>query len=552
MSRIISKTVYMVFAIVNGGALFVAILFAVRFPASVQATSNVLYVAPGGIDDHNTCVIITNPCATVQHAVDVASPSDDIRVAAGIYNDISTRARNDFEMTGIVTQVVYISKTLTIRGGYTITNWTQPYPVTQSTTLDAQGQGRVLYITGEVSPTLENLLITGGNSTGLAGGLFDQDAGGGMYIFNSTATVQHSQIFSNTSYRGAGMYLYASDSLLNNNIVMSNTAVYVGGGIQFRFGNPVLSHNVIIANTSGEWGGGLSLNNSDKAALVNNTISANTATYGGGLYLANSPVTLEGNNISANTASQFGGGMSLQFSAAILNGNNITGNIAGTYGGGLSLDNDSSARITNNSITSNTAYYGGGLFLYYSDALLINNFVFDNHANNGSGLYITDASPNLLHTTIAHNSGYSGIYVNDYPGVPGYSNVVMTNTILVSHTVGIVVENNNAIRLEGTLWGSGRWANTTDWDGTGSVNIGTINIWGDPDFLASENGNYHIGPASAAISAGFDTGVTTDIDGGIRPAPIGTNPDLGADEVDWKRTYLPLVIENTGSQVSLY
>jgi hypothetical protein len=45
----------------------------------------------------------------------------------------------------------------------------------------------------------------------------------------------------------------------------------------------------------------------------------------------------------------------------------------------------------------------------------------------------------------------------------------------------------------------------------------------DPD-----SGDYHIGPGSAAIDAGVDAGVTTDIDGEARP--FGAGYDLGADE----------------------
>jgi hypothetical protein len=50
----------------------------------------------------------------MQYAVDQVSDGDEIRVAAGIYTGISARAD--------VTQVVYISKTVTVRGGYTTTN----------------------------------------------------------------------------------------------------------------------------------------------------------------------------------------------------------------------------------------------------------------------------------------------------------------------------------------------------------------------------------------------------------------------------------------------
>jgi hypothetical protein len=52
--------------------------------------------------------------------------------------------------------------------------------------------------------------------------------------------------------------------------------------------------------------------------------------------------------------------------------------------------------------------------------------------------------------------------------------VAVTNTILVSHTVGIRVTAGNTATLEATLWGSGPWANDTDWGGAGTVITGTL------------------------------------------------------------------------------
>jgi hypothetical protein len=65
----------------------------------------------------------------VQYAVDQASAGSTIRVASGIYTDVHVRSRNDLTTTGLVTQVIYISKTVTIRGGYTTTNWSVSSPI---------------------------------------------------------------------------------------------------------------------------------------------------------------------------------------------------------------------------------------------------------------------------------------------------------------------------------------------------------------------------------------------------------------------------------------
>jgi len=63
------------------------------------------YVAPGG-DDINDCSSYANRCRTLQRAVDVATPGDEILVATGVYT------------CGGQAQVVYISQTVAIRGGY--------------------------------------------------------------------------------------------------------------------------------------------------------------------------------------------------------------------------------------------------------------------------------------------------------------------------------------------------------------------------------------------------------------------------------------------------
>ena len=157
---------------------------------------------------------------TVQEAVDAASEGDTVKVA-GFCAGVQTRAG--------VTQTVYVSKTITLRGGYASGDWATSDPAANPTTLDAQGRGRVLYVSGQISPTIEGLRVTGGDATGLSGGLNTNDAGGGIYVLTATITVSGNHVFGNTAEIGGGLYLQNSPATLSSNTVSTNTAGSGGG-----------------------------------------------------------------------------------------------------------------------------------------------------------------------------------------------------------------------------------------------------------------------------------------------------------------------------------
>ncbi len=446
--------------------------------------------------------------SSVQAAVDAAQEGDLIKVAQGTYTDVHHIASLDTS-TFTATQIVAITKSLTIQGGYTTTNWTTPDPEAHPTILDAQGSGRVMVISGPITPTVEGLRFTGGDATGLGGTPWG-DGGGGVYVVTATATLERLTIVSNTALYGGGLYLNQS-------------------------GTRILSSTIQANRQNAGGGGGLYLYYSNGAVVAGTSITGNRAGNGGGMFLLwCNGVLIEENVIVANEGGYEGGGIRLGTSTATLRGNLISGNQA-SYGGGISFfAYGQQPALEGNRIVSNTAgVRGGGLYFnYLSPARLVNNVIADNQAPQGSALYVRDSSPVLLHTTIARNGGGPGVVVAS-ESIYFDSRVAMTNTILFSHTVGITVAAGNTVTLNATLW----QANGTDRGGAGTISHSGDSS-GDPAFAAD---GYHLTSGSAALNRGVDAGVTTDIDGDRRPS--GSGYDLGADEMAFP-VYLPLVMRN--------
>jgi hypothetical protein len=496
----------------------------------IANSPSIRYVATSG-SDTTMCTHPFSPCRTVQYAVDVAESGDEVLVAQGIYTGV-----NDY---GGLSQVVYLTKSLTLRGGYTTTDWSASHPVSYPTTLDAQGQGRVIYVAGEISPTIEGFRITGGKAVELG----DGDNGAGIYLLQSAATVSHNEIYSNTSGgAGGGIMLDASDTLVTNNRIFLNTAAEGGAGIALGDSNAVVRENAVFSNTLpgeefvAEGGAGLMVFRG--APIIEGNVFAqnrNEDIAGGGIYLFESPAILRQNLITANH-SYLGGGVYARQSAPQLESNTIAGNTA-EFGAGGCFVRGGASTLIGDMIVKNEAGSCAGVLFVEIDAQITNAVIANNRAiTMGSGLCVGEySSVHIAHATIAQNGDASegdstGIWVSDlYPAEEYQSSVFLTNTILVSQTIGITVAGSSTATLQGTLWG-----NETDWAGAGTIVTGTVNVSGNPDFVDPDGGNYHISVHSAAVDAGVDAGVVTDIDGEERP--MGFGPDIGADEV-WRRIY---------------
>ena len=490
-----------VFSIATGGLPLVG-LFALLngAPEIARANPGDLFVTPGGSGDCSQ----GNPC-DLQTALSAASDGDTVYMAQGTY-------------TGTGGAVITITEGIALYGGWDGVPSGEPHrnSVSYTTRLDGEDIRRVVYITGSIAPVLDGLVITNGNAEG-SGGYDTADAGGGIYINGGDALITGCTIITNsagpasTAQRGTGggVFLIASNARLENNLIISNTARW-GGGVRVVYGAPVFRHNQFLSNTS-LFGGGVYLMGTD-GLVEDNLFQGNTGGRGGGVYLSTASSTIRGNLIKGNQGFM-GGGIGIN---------------AGTF----------PVIVSSNRILENEASFGGGVSIQYSNANLDNNFIAHNKALGGAGVYVARAFLIFRHNTLARNTGEDGMGVF----VGEDAAVVLTNTILVSHTLGITVTASSTATLEGTLWGSGSWANGTDWGGDGDIFAGTLNAWGDPAFVDPDGGDYHIGSDSAARNAGVNAGVTEDIDGDTRPQE--SNYDIGADEFRQRYIYLPLVARN--------
>jgi len=506
----LGKYRHILFSLAAVGLLLVGLFLLLNETAQVaRAAPGTLFVAPGGSGDCSQAI----PC-DLQAALSTASEGDTLYLAQGIY-------------TGAGGAVITVTRSITLYGGWDGSQTTPPMrdPVLFPTTLDGERQRRVVYVDENVAPTIDGLIITGGNATGLDGGLFaGSDSGGGIYSLNASPLIQNNVITNNIASTQAGVRA-------------------LGGGIYINSDSTVavVRYNQIISNTAGVEiqqgdGGGLFINGA--ADVLGNTFQENSAckncdhASGGGVYIGwtTSEIVIA-HNLFENNQARWGGGIHLVWSAVHVSYNTLIGNTATQDGAGLYSHYDKGSMIIANMVISNTAADdGGGLGIYITQGpeptQLVNNIIVRNQAGSfGGGLYASSdwiiSAITLTHNTIVSN----GIGI----GIGGNMTATLVNNIIVSHTLGITVtEPDGNIFAGHTLF----WGNTDD-----GVR-GTNPVDSDPAFFNPDVNDYHIGPDSGAIDQGVDAGVAADIDGDPRPA--GAGYDIGADEM-WNKVYLPLV-----------
>ncbi len=494
------------------------LLAGVQRPAGAATIKR--YVSPTG-HDTGSCSSISGRCRTIQYAVGKANPSDVIWLAHGTY-------------TATGASVVSIDKSLTLIGGWDGIHAGHRDPLAHPTTIDGQGARQGLHISGPISATLEGFTITNGVT---------DTYGAGLYARDVTLTLRAMSFYSNVIDTTV-----VSDAL-GGGAMVEGGALWVEG-CTFRYNS--------AQSESGPSGGGLAISGTLQATVENTLFQANDAWHASGLRWGDGPAgsTLavrrcrfqdNGQGLSPGTASGGYGGAAEAFGGSVrIEDSSFVDNRASNGNGALWLGSGE-VILERNVIARNESHtYESALYLYHlSPFTLTNNLIVDNLSTydwtQHQAVGIVGGRGCLLHNTIARNGNTYGLRLTEN------AIVTLTNSIVVSHTVGITVGAGSWVWHDGILWGGSLWRNLTRTAGPGNVVKGPVQFLEDPVFLAPDRGDYRITTRSPGVDDALDLGVTDDVDGRNRPRDGDhdgvAEPDIGASEA-YELFHLPAVLKS--------
>ncbi len=303
---------------------------------------------------------------------------------------------------------------------------------------------RILMVTRSGKLTLNGLTITGGNTSGPGGGIFNLEgrltlnhsrvtgnsSGGGMMAAGGgiasgtlntgpvgTAVLNFSSVDHNTTTNSAGGILnHGGTLILNASRVADNTAAEGGGGIASGTGGQggprssilVVKFSVVSGNAAngGPMAGAGGISNGGTAAITGSVIYGNTAPGGaGGGILNHGVMTVKASKVIGNTApadsasDQGNGGGIANINLAPVAQGAVNGGILTITFSRISANTASGAGggIFEATITQSGPSAGGPLTLKFSK-------VTGNKAGQGGGIFAVPGSPvQQKFTVIARN-----------------------------------------------------------------------------------------------------------------------------------------------------
>lgn len=415
--------------------LTVLFLFSASHSLSLNADEpSFRYVAQTGTDSGD-CRSPLFPCRTIQYAVNQADSGDTILVAGGIYTYTATVDPCPFLQTRAV--VCFVDKRLTLRGGYSASNWSYADPNANLTVIDGQNAYRGVAAIGYNTTTahlemqgftIQNCRAQGPtylspyDPSGVGGGMLVQHAS----VVLKDVTFRNNKAIGQTTSSGAGGQADGAAlrieepppgtvSILQR-VVFDRNESYGGGGPErggvafgalFVYKAHVIIEDSVFTNNLAKAG------NSAGSGVFGSPPNADA--LGGGIAIQYGTVTLRrvtvtGNRVQGGQATQVGGG---------------------AFGGGVFVENfgdpGTSVTIVDSYIANNLAVGGTGA---------------EGGQAAGGGIDVDSSNITIERTYIISNSvlgghstnGYGGIGAGGgmyiFPGWPGAYQATLNNVVI--------------------------------------------------------------------------------------------------------------------------
>lgn len=414
-------------------------------------SAQIFHVAASG-SDNSSCGPRNSPCRNIDYAVHKALSGDVIAVAGGIY----TFANVPNLCAGIPIQgvVCIVNKVLTLKGGYSASNWVHD-PANNETIIDGQNayRGVFVYSTGASTArlTMSHFTIQNGKAQGPSTiSPYDPSAFGGGISVEHASVALGNVVFRNNRVIGANT---------NDSATAGGAASGAALSIRSANGNPSTLTNVAFSGNTSTGGQGVGRGGYAFGALFvyDATVAVNDAVFSGNIAQAgigtgsgklNDALQSKADALGAAIGIEGSSNVTLTRSSVLSNeaiGGTATTYGGGAFGGGVFVE-DSTMNIADSVFKGNIARAaassnggmgaGGGVLFYNSNGSIHRSQVLANQAlggNSSSGLPSGEV-------------GGGGIYL--WRG----SSTASVNPIAVHNTV---IAGNSASRGQGINVGGG-------------------------------------------------------------------------------------------------
>ncbi|MBU2556408.1 MAG: right-handed parallel beta-helix repeat-containing protein [Bacteroidetes bacterium] len=384
-----------------------------------------------------------------------------------------------------------------------------------ATTIHVPSQIQTIQEAIDISLNGDTILVASGTYSGV--GNYDIDFSGKKIVLKSANGASNTIIDCMSIGRGFNFQSNEDSTAILDGFTIQNgfaTDEYGNGGGIFCFWSSPLIKNCRIINNSSERGGGISFISSN-AIIRDCIINFNNSNWAGGINLSSASVEIYNSEISYNTATYEGGISVTMNSTLTINDCSINNNTS--QGEAIDIYYGSNVNMKNCYVQNNTAI---GIYITNGSSLNMSNCLVSD--NLSDGLRATNADQiNIVNSSVVFNNNWGIFSMNSTFNIKNsilYGNL-NEQIYLQSAPLPFIEYTNIENRLSGGIVGNINWGD------------GNMDVY--PDFVDTLSKNYRLLPISLCNAAGTLIGApSNDLDYNVRPLPTGTNPDIGAFEVD--------------------